>query len=101
MRSPLPRVSRRGRVTIIVLAVVLLVIMFADRAVNLWTDWLWFDEVGYTRVFSGVLRTKVLLFLVFGLVMAGLIWGNLYLAYRTRPLMRANSLEQHALDRYR
>jgi len=84
-----------------VLAVVLLVIMFADRAVNLWTDWLWFDEVGYTRVFSGVLRTKVLLFLVFGLVMVGLIWGNLYLAYRTRPLMRANSMEQHALDRYR
>ena len=101
MRSPLPRVSRRGRVTIVVLAVVLLVFMFADRIVNLWTDWLWFGEVGYTSVFTGVLRTRLLLFLIFGVVMAGIVFGNLYLAYRTRPLLRANSLEQHALDRYR
>jgi uncharacterized protein len=75
--------------------------MFADRIVNLWTDWLWFSEVGYTGVFSGVLRTRLLLFLIFGVVMAGIIFGNLYLAYRLRPLLRANSLEQHALDRYR
>jgi uncharacterized membrane protein (UPF0182 family) len=101
MRSPLPRVSRRGRVTIAVLAAVLILFVLADRLVDLWTDWLWFSEVDYTSVFTGVLRTKILLFLVFGLVMAAFVGGNLYLAYRLRPLLRGNSLEQHALERYR
>jgi uncharacterized membrane protein (UPF0182 family) len=40
--------------------------VLADRLVDIWTDWLWFDEVDYTHVFTGVLRTRILLFLVFG-----------------------------------
>src|SRR4029079_6063392 len=67
----------------------------------LWTDWLWFDEVGYTNVFGGVLRTKILLFLLFGLGLTAFLGGNLYLAFRLRPLLRTHSVEQHALERYR
>src|SRR5215470_14295045 len=101
MRSPLPRVSRRGKVTIALVAAALIVLIFLDQIVNVWTDWLWYTEVGYTNVYGGVLRTKIALFLIFGVIVAAVVGGNLYLAYRLRPMMRASSPEQHALERYR
>ena len=101
MRSPLPRVSRRGKVTIAVVGAALVLLIFLDQFVDLWADWLWFDEVGFTSVFGGLLRTRIWLFLLFGLAVAAFVGGNLYLAFRLRPLMRSNSPEQHALERYR
>src|SRR3712207_3850168 len=101
MRTPLSRVSRRGRVTLVVLAVLLVLIAVADRALDIWADWLWFDETGYTEVYSGILTTRVLLLLTFGVGVGLIIAVNLYLAYRLRPLVRPHSAEQHALDRYR
>ena len=44
--------SRRGRVTIVVLAVVFLLFTLFDRVVGAWADYLWFSEVNYTEVFS-------------------------------------------------
>ncbi|MEV0564671.1 UPF0182 family protein [Dactylosporangium sp. NPDC050588] len=95
------RVSRRGRVTIVVLAIVFLLFTLFDRIVGAWTDYLWFSEVKYTGVFSTVLTTRLWMFLIFGVSVGLVIAGNLYLAYRTRPLLRPHSAEQHALDRYR
>ncbi|MGR6321935.1 UPF0182 family protein [Micromonospora soli] len=99
--SPLPRMSRRGRVTIGVLIGVFLLFTLLGWGVNAWTDWLWFDEVRYTQVFTGVLATRLLLFLVIGLGMALVIAGNLWLAYRLRPRLRPHSPEQATLERYR
>ncbi|MCP3784380.1 UPF0182 family protein [Micromonospora sp. A3M-1-15] len=99
--SPLPRMSRRGRVTIGVLIGVFVFFTLLGWGVNAWTDWLWFDEVRYTQVFTGVLATRLLLFLVIGLGMAAIIAGNLWLAYRVRPQLRPHSAEQATLERYR
>ncbi len=101
MRNPLPRMSRRGRVTAIVVTATLFLLSFADQAVGVWSDWLWFDEVGFTDVFGGLLRTRIWLFTLFGLAVGGFVAANLYLAYRLRPFMPARSPEQLALDRYR
>lgn len=101
MRSPLPRVSRRGKVTFIVVGLALVFLLFLNQIVDIWTDWLWFGEVGYRNVFGGLLRTKIFLFLVFGLGVGAFVGANLYLAFRLRPMSRANSPEQHALERYR
>ena len=101
MRSPLPRVSRRGKVTLVVVGLTLVLLLFLNQIVGLWTDWLWFNEVGYTNVFGGLLRTKIWLFLLFGVAVGAFVGGNLYLGFRLRPMMRANSPEQHALERYR
>jgi uncharacterized membrane protein (UPF0182 family) len=79
----------------------LLLLIVASQIVDLWTDRLWFSEVGYTAVFGGLLRTKVLLFALFGGAFGGFLGGNLYLAFRIRPLLLGNSPEQEALDRYR
>ena len=101
MRSPLPRMSRRGRVTVAVLIGVFLFFTLLGWVVDVWTDWLWFDEVNYTQVFTGVLQTRLLLFLIFGLAMAAVVGANIYLAYRLRPMLYPRSPEQHTLERYR
>src|SRR5262249_33074253 len=51
MRSPLPRIGRRGKVAIAVIGVTLILLIFAGQIVDLWTDYLWFGEVQYTAVF--------------------------------------------------
>jgi len=101
MRTPLPRMSRRGRMTIIVLAAVIVLFIALGWLVNIWTDYLWFSEVHYTSVFTTQLWTRIGLFFVFGLIMAALFWFNLWLAYRLRPMLRPHSAEQQSLERYR
>ena len=99
--SPLPRMSRRGRVTVGVLVGVFLLFTLLGWGIDAYTDYLWFNEVDFVNVFSGVLLTRLLLFLVVGVAVALIIAGNLYLAYRLRPMLRPHSAEQATLERYR
>ncbi len=104
--APPPRVPPGGqppRSRALVGTIVVLVIAFFLISVftGVWTDRLWFRSVGYSGVFTKVLGTKVLLFLVFGLLMAVVVGVNVFLAYRFRPLFRPASAEQVNLDRYR
>jgi uncharacterized membrane protein (UPF0182 family) len=68
---------------------------------SLWTERLWFDSVRYGGVWSTLLGTKALLFVVFGALMAAVVGLNAALAYRWRPIFRPTSPEQISLDRYR
>jgi len=102
---PARRVSggsqQRSRALIGTIIVLILAFFLVSAFTGVWTDRLWFRSVGYSEVFSKVLATKVLLFLLFGLVMAAAVGGNVLLAYRFRPLFRPASQEQVNLDRYR
>jgi uncharacterized membrane protein (UPF0182 family) len=93
--------SRRGRVTVGVLVGVFILFTLLGWGIDAYTDYLWFDEVKKTSVFSGVLVTRLVLFLVVGAAMTLIVAGNLYLAYRLRPLLRPHSNEQVTLERYR
>jgi uncharacterized membrane protein (UPF0182 family) len=68
---------------------------------SLWTDRLWYGEVGFTHVFDTVVRTRVALFAAGLVFMTSVVAVNLAVAYRLRPPHRPNSLEQRGLDRYR
>ena len=68
---------------------------------GIWTDKLWFDSLGYGNVFSKLIWTRVLLFVVFGGLMALIVGVNLFLAFRLRPMFRPHSPEQANLERYR
>jgi uncharacterized membrane protein (UPF0182 family) len=54
-------ISRRGKALMIVVALFVLVTV-VPTFVGLFTDWLWFREIGYQTVFSKVLTTKIALF---------------------------------------
>ncbi|MFC6360261.1 UPF0182 family protein [Luteococcus peritonei] len=60
---------------------------------RLWTDWLWFKNLGVGQVFRTRLVTGIVLFVVLGALMAAVVALNLALAYRMRPRTRtaANS----------
>ncbi|MEU0572037.1 UPF0182 family protein [Nonomuraea sp. NPDC005983] len=80
------RLPRRPRlllpVAIAVVAVVALFFLFS----GIYTDYLWFDAVDYTSVFSGVLLTQIVLFLIGAVLMVGIAGGNMLLAFRMRPM---------------
>ena len=103
MRPDMPsiRVSRRGKIIIGVLVSLFVLLSVLGSLVRVYTDWLWFGEVHYRSVYSTILWTRVVLFVLVGLVMAAIIGANVFLAYRMRPPFRPISQEQENLERYR
>jgi uncharacterized protein len=59
---------------------VLFLIVFFGEAISLYTDWLWFQEVGYTQVFTTSLTFKLILALVVGGLFFLLVYFNIKLA---------------------
>ncbi|WP_078500504.1 UPF0182 family membrane protein [Wenjunlia vitaminophila] len=95
------RPSRRVRTLLMTLGVLaVLVIAFVIFA-GFWTDWLWYDSINYSSVYTTMMWTKIGLFSVFGVLMALAVGFNIYLAHRLRPPLSAMSVEQQSLDRYR
>jgi uncharacterized membrane protein (UPF0182 family) len=84
----------------IVLVIIVLIIVGAIF-VNGYTDYLFFKSVHFNSVFTKVLGTRLVLFLIFGLVMGAAVASTLIIAYRLRPAIRPMSLEQQNLERYR
>jgi uncharacterized protein len=66
-----------------------------------YVDWLWFESVGFTGVWSTVLTTKIALFVIAGLLTSLVISLNVYLAFRRRPFYVPTSVEADNLERYR
>ncbi|MFJ3878828.1 UPF0182 family protein [Streptomyces sp. NPDC090077] len=100
-RMRVGRPSRRARTLLTTLGVLAVLAMAFIMFAGFWTDWLWFRSVKYSSVFTTTLWTKIGLFAVFGLLMAGAVGLNIWLAYRLRPPLSAMSMEQQSLDRYR
>jgi uncharacterized membrane protein (UPF0182 family) len=108
MRTPadmprrLPRTTRRTRLIVAaVVVVVIILITSLSGLARFWTDYLWFQSVGFTSVFRGVLLTKVLLALVFIAIFFFLMWGNLVLADRYAPLDVTSGGADELVVRYR
>lgn len=62
-----------------------LLFLLLHNAAPLYTDWLWFREVGYPSVFTVTIVAKSTLFLLFGGLFFLLFYGNLTLARRLAP----------------
>ncbi|WP_194244029.1 UPF0182 family membrane protein [Nonomuraea phyllanthi] len=80
------RLPRRPRlllpVAIAFVAIVALFFLFS----GFYTDYLWFDATNYTSVFTGVLLTEIVLFLLGAVLMVAIVGGNMLLAFRMRPM---------------
>ena len=99
--QPPARPSRRSRALVVTAVVVVLAFFALSGFASIYTDRLWFRAVDYGSVFSTLIWTKILLFLVFSVIMAIAVGTNILLAFRYRPLFRPSSPEQTNLDRYR
>ncbi|WP_067455337.1 UPF0182 family membrane protein [Actinomadura macra] len=66
-----------------------------------YTNWLWYDSVGFSSVYTTQLRAKLVLFFGSGLFMALIVGANVWIAHRLRPAYRPLSVEQQGLERYR
>ena len=91
---------RRGAILPTLVVVAVLVVAFA-LFTNVWTSRLWYRSFDFGSVFSTMLLTRTGLFLVFGLVMAGLVAANAAIAYRLRPRFRPQGPTSPLLERYR
>jgi len=85
-RSAQPAIgyTRRPRVGLW-LFLALLVLAGGGQAVPLYTDWLWFKEVGFTQVFTTRLALNGWLFVGLGGAVFIFLFANLSLAARTAP----------------
>ena len=64
-------------------------------------DWLWFNSVDFTSVWTTVLSTKIQLFLIVGLLTSFVISLNIFIAYKRRPLYVPTSIEINGVERLR
>src|SRR3982750_4400220 len=96
---PPPAWRSRG---LVITAVVLVIAFFAlTTFANFYTNVLWFRDIGYGSVYSRLLWTKIILFFIFGLLVAVGGGANMVRPFRMRPLFHPQSPEQTGLDRYR
>src|SRR5579864_6340203 len=108
MRTPadlprrLPRATRRTRIMLLVGVVVLILLITSlSGLARFWTDYLWFQSVGFTSVFRGVLLTKILLAVVFIAIFFAILYTNLVIADRCAPAGLASGDADELVVRYR
>ena len=69
----------RGFTGLLILVALFLVVSFR-QGIALYVDWLWFQEVGYTQLFTRSLLYKLVLAVLSGGVLAALLYINLKIA---------------------
>ena len=66
-----------------------------------YTDWLWYKSVSAQSVYVTVLAWRIGLFVFFAAATGFIIWLNVYLAYKYRPMYASVTPDQLSLQRYR
>ncbi len=95
--------ANRGRIVLGVVAMALVVLALSLRAIaTFWTDFLWFDSLDLTSVWTRLISAKVTLGAATGLVFFALLWVNLVIADRLAPRFRSVvGPDDEVLVRYR
>ena len=95
------RLAGRGRMIIAVVLAALFVLLVSLRGIaSFYTDFLWFDSLGLSSVWSTVLGSKLSLTLIGAAIFMVLCWGNLAIAERIAPAFRPSNGEDDLIDRY-
>ena len=97
----MPKLTRRSRILIAIALVAVLLLLIGPRLIDAYVDWLWFGELGYRSVFTTVLVTRLILFLVVSLLIGAIVFGAFALAYRTRPVFVPTNGPNDPVARYR
>ena len=68
-----------------VLAGVIALLIIINIAKGIYTEWLWFDSLSYSSIYTTVLKTKLLVFFTTAIIFCILFLGNMVLATRLAP----------------
>ena len=105
MRVPPVPTRRRSigvRGWLIGAAIVLVVLLLSARGLaRLFTDYLWFKEVGFAHTWRGLIEAKVFPALIFSVVFFVLLFVDLIVADRLAPIARSTGPEDEIIERYR
>ncbi|HVM41372.1 MAG TPA: UPF0182 family protein [Acidimicrobiia bacterium] len=94
--------SRRTRVALVVAAAALLFLLFSLRGIaGFYTDYLWFDSLGVSGVWSGLLSARIVPAVVFTIVFFVILLANLIIADRLAPRFVPAGPEEEFVQRYR
>ncbi|MEU2014288.1 UPF0182 family protein, partial [Nocardia sp. NPDC019302] len=97
----LRRWHRSTRVLVIAATVLVVSLLIVPRLIRGYVSWLWFGEVGFRGVWLTVLLTRLSLFFVVALVIGGVLFVAMWLAFRFRPLFLPESGEEDSLRPFR
>lgn len=97
----MPKLTRRSRILVGIALLIVGLLMIGPRLIDAYVDWLWFGEVGFRSVFSTVLVTRLVVFLVAGVFIGAVVFGGMALAYRSRPVFVPASGPNDPVARYR
>ena len=81
--------GRTARV-LLILAGALALFILLSIGKGFYTEWLWFNSLGYSSVYTTILKTKVLTFFSAAIIFCVLFLGNLVLATRLAPKTEAH-----------
>ena len=83
-----PKRERRhspARSWLIIIGALVFLFIIAAIGKGIYTEWLWFDSLGFSSIYTTILTTRVWLFFVGALVFLALLLSNLFLARRLSP----------------
>jgi uncharacterized membrane protein (UPF0182 family) len=89
--------SPTRRIVAISLAIIAVLVVAFFVFANLYSDWLWYEQLGFDQVLVTQWLARVVMFVVGFLGMAIPVWLAIQLAYRLRPVYARLSSQ---LDRY-
>ncbi|MET9027252.1 UPF0182 family protein [Nocardia sp. NPDC004168] len=95
------RLHRSTRVLVVAATVFVVSLLVVPRLIRGYVSWLWFGEVGFRGVWLTVLFTRLSLFIAVALIIGGVLFAVLWLAFRFRPLFVPESEEENSLRPYR
>lgn len=101
MASSTPR-RRTGKVILgVVVGVIFFALVFLRSIAVFYTDYLWFESVNLSSVWSGVLTSKVFLGVVAVLLSSLIVWVNLYIVDRVSPTIVNFTAEDELARQFR
>jgi uncharacterized membrane protein (UPF0182 family) len=62
--------------------VFVLILLALVGGISLYTDWLWFTEIGFQKIFTTIWSTRLLAGLITGLAVFGIVYLNLFICER-------------------
>ncbi len=101
MATTTPIAINRRRLPLLVAGAVLLVLVLtASGVARLFTDYLFFDHLGFASSWGKILFTQIGLAAVFTFAFFAILFGNLTIADRLKPTIRPPSPEEDLIERY-